>query len=110
MSRPSVPPCRVLCCAVQLAVLAQLSRNDPAFLRNCILPGIVRLFADKRQLLETLGSHVFRSLSQKLDPQTLYMHLADILKDVPNVEFATLTIEILNLLLLTSPDLVLDFD
>ena len=91
---------------LQLEVLSQLSRHDSAFLRKSILPGIVRLFSTRRALLEALGSYVFRKLCQLLDPQAIYLYLAEILLPMDDVEFVTLTIEILNLLLLTSGDLV----
>ena len=83
-----------------------LSRHDSPFLRKSILPGIVGLFASRRALLEALGSYVLRRLCQLLDAQASYLCLADILLPLEDLEFVTLTIEILNLLLLTSPDLV----
>ncbi len=94
------------CWMLQLEVLAQLSRHDFAFLRSAILPGIIRLFSTRRALLEASGSYVFRKLCQLLDPQAIYLYLAEILLPLEDIEFVTLTIEILNLLLLTSVDLV----
>ena len=90
----------------QLEVLAQIARHDPAYQRNKILPGIMSLFASRRPLLEARGSYVIRKLCQLLDPQAIYIALAEILLSMEDLEFITLTIEILNILLLTAQELV----
>lgn len=91
---------------MQLDVVAQIARHDPDYQRNKILPGIVMLFASRRPLLEARGSYVIRRLCQLLDPQTIYITLAEILLPMEDLEFITLTIEILNILLLTATELV----
>lgn len=68
--------------------------------------GIVNMFAARRHLLEHRGSYVLRRLCQLLDPQTLYIALAEILLPLEDLEFISLTIEILNILLLTASELV----
>ncbi len=90
----------------QLEVIAQLSRYDPDFLNASILPRVVALFQSRRPLLEMRGSYVIRRLCQLLDPNTIYLSLARILLPMLDVEFVTLFIEILSLLLLTGPELV----
>lgn len=89
-----------------LDVLALIARYDPAYQRSKILPSLMALFASRRPLLETRGSYVIRKLCQLLDPQAVYLSLAEILLAMEDLEFVSLTIEILNILLLTASELV----
>lgn len=58
-----------------------------------------------RPLLETRGALVIRKLCALLDSRAIYMSLAAILNDKPDLEFVSLMVQTLNLILLTAPEL-----
>lgn len=93
------------CMYLQLEVLARMAVYSRPFLRGRVLPGLVQLFADNRSLLEAKGVFILRRLCLLLDGRTIYCALARLLLRVDNREFASLIIELLNLILLTAIEL-----
>lgn len=87
---------------LNLEVLARLAVTDLHFLSSRVLVDLVRLFGSHRVLLEQKASFILRRLCLLLDPRLVYLMLAGILENEPNREFASLLVELLNLLLLTS--------
>ena len=89
---------------INLQVLARISLDEVQFLR--VLNALVQLFLEDRPLLETRGALVIRKLCALLDCRSIYLALAAILNDdMPNLEFASIMVQTLNLILLTAPEL-----
>jgi len=88
---------------MDLQVLARISLDQLQFQR--ILNAIVHLFMEERSLLETRGALVIRKLSALLNPRDIFTSLANILIDKPNLEFVSLMVQTLNLIILTAPEL-----
>ena len=88
---------------MNLQVLARISLDPVQFLR--ILNALVQLFLQDRPLLETRGALVIRKLCAYLEPRDIYMALAKILNDKADLEFVSLMVQTLNLILLTAPEL-----
>lgn len=72
---------------------------------NRVLNSLVQLFMEDRPLLETRGALVVRKFCSLLDPSSIYMALARILNDKSDLEFVSLMVQTLNLILLTAPEL-----
>ena len=88
---------------INLQVLAHISLDEVQF--NRVLNSLVQLFQEDRPLLETRGALVVRKLCSLLDSSSIYMALAKILNDKPDLEFTSLMVQTLNLILLTAPEL-----
>jgi len=88
---------------VNLQVLARISLDEVQFLR--VLNALIQLFLEDRPLLETRGALIIRKLCALLDSRSIYMSLASILTDKPDLEFSSLMVQTLNLILLTAPEL-----
>ena len=89
---------------MNLQVLARISLDEIQFHR--VLNSLVQLFLEYRPLLETRGALVIRKLCSLLDSSRIYMTLANILNDKKDLEFVSLMVQTLNLILLTAPELV----
>ena len=70
-----------------------------------MLIALIQLFLEDRLLLETRGALIVRKLCALLDPKSIYMHMAAILNDKTDLEFASIMVQTLNLILLTAPEL-----
>jgi hypothetical protein len=90
---------------VQLEVLARLSVYNLTFLRTRILKDLIRLFAENRALLEAKAAFILRRMCLMLEPTVIYISMAKLLVDQPNREFASLMVELMNLILLTAIEL-----
>ena len=89
---------------INLQVLARISLDEVQFLR--VLNALVQLFLEDRPLLETRGALVIRKLCALLDCRSIYLALAAILNDeVSNLEFSSIMVQTLSLILLTAPEL-----
>lgn len=88
-----------------LEVLARLAVTDASLLRSKVLTELVRLFGSHRGLLEGRAAFIVRRLCLLLEPSVVYISLSAILATEPNREFASLMVELLNLLLLTAVEL-----
>jgi vacuole morphology and inheritance protein 14 len=88
---------------INLQVLARISLDEVQFLR--VLNALVQLFLEDRALLESRGALVVRKLCSLLDSRSIYMSIAAILNDKPDLEFVSLMVQTLNLILLTAPEL-----
>lgn len=89
---------------MNLQVLARISLDEVQFHR--VLNSLVQLFLEYRPLLETRGALVIRKLCSLLDSSRIYMTLANILNEKRDLEFVSLMVQTLNLILLTAPELV----
>lgn len=89
---------------INLQVLARVSMDDAQFQR--VLNSLVQLFQEDRNLLESRGALVIRKLSSLLNPRSIYLSMAVILNDRTDLEFIGLMVQMLNLILLTAPELL----
>jgi vacuole morphology and inheritance protein 14 len=89
---------------INLQVLARVSMDDAQFQR--VLNSLVQLFQEDRVLLESRGALVIRKLSSLLNPRNIYLSMAHILNDRHDLEFVGLMVQMLNLILLTAPELL----
>jgi vacuole morphology and inheritance protein 14 len=71
-----------------------------------VLNDVVKLFGADRMLLERKGSLIIRKLCVLLDARSIYITLAEVLRDEKDHEFASLIVQTLNLILLTAAELV----
>lgn len=107
---------------MDLEVLALISRDNANF--DQVLNKLMQLFAERRNLLETRGSLIIRQLCVLRDAESIYCALSRILganttssssssssttttsSVVYDLEFTSLMIQTLNLILLTSSELL----
>ncbi|RCI00210.1 hypothetical protein CU098_002673, partial [Rhizopus stolonifer] len=88
-----------------LQLLAQISsHSDHEYFRSFIM-SLLSLFSTDRRLLETRGSLIIRQLCMSLDPERIYCAIADILEQDEDLEFASIMIQNLNIILITSSEL-----
>lgn len=87
-----------------LRLLAQMSgASDDAY--NSYLANLVNLFSTDRRLLEARGSIIVRQLCTTLHTERVFRTLAEILEKDEDLEFASIMITNLNMILITSPEL-----
>lgn len=84
-------------------VLARISLHEAEFAR--VLNDIVDLFSSDRRLLETRGSLIIRRLCVLLNAKSIYISIATVLRNSPDLEFASIMVQTLNLILLTAIEL-----
>jgi len=90
---------------MNLQVLARISLDEVQFLR--ILNSLVLLFVEDRPLLETRGALVIRKLCAFLEARDIYMAMAEILSAKKDLEFVSIMVQTLNLILVTAPELAI---
>ena len=88
---------------INLHVLARISMDEVQFLR--VLQALNQLFINDRGLLETRGALIIRKLCALLDCKSIFISLATILNDKSDLEYVSLMVQTLNLILLTAPEL-----
>lgn len=88
---------------LDLEVLARIAVNGSQF--DNVLENLVRLFSADRKLLESRGSLIIRQLCMLLNGERIYRALAGILQSEQDLDFASLLVQTLNLILLTSSEL-----
>jgi vacuole morphology and inheritance protein 14 len=88
---------------INLQVLARISLDQVQF--NRVLNALVQLFLEERMLLEARGALVVRKLCALLDSRNIYITLATILNENADLDFVSLMVQTLNLILLTAPEL-----
>ncbi len=71
-----------------------------------VLHHVMQLFSSDRRFLETRGSLIIRQLCELLDAESIYRALSILLVAHTDLEFAALMVQTLNLILLTSPELL----
>ncbi|KAI9014394.1 vacuolar protein 14 C-terminal Fig4p binding-domain-containing protein [Phycomyces nitens] len=88
-----------------LQLLAQISSySDNDYFRSFMM-NLVSLFSTDRRLLENRGSLIIRQLCTSLDPERIYITLADVLEKDEDLEFANIMVQNLNVILITSAEL-----
>eukprot|EP01114_Cavostelium_apophysatum_P017154 TRINITY_DN5029_c0_g1_i1.p1 TRINITY_DN5029_c0_g1~~TRINITY_DN5029_c0_g1_i1.p1 ORF type:complete len:719 (-),score=131.55 TRINITY_DN5029_c0_g1_i1:14-2170(-) len=89
---------------LDLEVMAKISLLDEIYF-NKLMNSLVNLFSTDRHLLEHRGSLIIRQLSLFIAPEKIYVTLARILETEEDMEFASVMIQSLNLILLTAAEL-----
>eukprot|EP01084_Bolivina_argentea_P259123 437113_1 len=88
---------------MNLQVLSRIAAVPSEFER--VLNSILELFMEDTSLLETRGSLVIRKLCVFLNAKSIYIALAEVLRDCSNLNFLTRMVQMLNLILLTAEEL-----
>ncbi|GAA6005193.1 hypothetical protein JCM10207_002894 [Rhodosporidiobolus poonsookiae] len=70
-----------------------------------LMSSLLELFSTDRKLLETRGSLIIRQLCGSLNAERIYRTCAEILEKDEDLEFASIMVQNLNLIMITSPEL-----
>ncbi|KAM0792832.1 hypothetical protein ACM66B_002598 [Microbotryomycetes sp. NB124-2] len=88
-----------------LQLLAQISsRADDEYFPDFMM-SLLSLFSTDRRLLESRGSLIIRQLCSSLNTERIYRTFAEILEKDEDLEFASIMVQNLNLIMITSPEL-----
>lgn len=100
----SDPSEEVILCDMRL--LTQIcSQVDERHFR-VFIADLLELFAMDRKLLETWGSLIVRQLCVKLETERVFCMLADILESYEDLEFASIMVQNLNMILVATQELL----
>ncbi|KAF0695654.1 Aste57867_13548 [Aphanomyces stellatus] len=91
--------------SLDLEVLARLSTNLSQIEFSKVLQAVIQLFATDARLLEKRGSLIVRKLCTLLDAKSIYMVVATVLSTYEDLDFVSLMVHTLNLILLTANEL-----
>ena len=69
------------------------------------MKNVLELFSTDRRLLETRGSLIIRQLCLHLNAERIFRTIAEILEKDDDLEFASMMVVKLNIILITSPEL-----
>ncbi|KAJ3187622.1 hypothetical protein HK101_009298, partial [Irineochytrium annulatum] len=88
-----------------LQLLAQISQHsdDEYFMR--FMMNLLHLFSNDRRLLESRGALIIRQLCLSLNPEKMYRAFAEILERDEDLDFASIMVQNLNIILITAPEL-----
>ncbi|KAJ3982058.1 vacuolar protein 14 C-terminal Fig4p binding-domain-containing protein [Lentinula detonsa] len=88
-----------------LQLLAQISSSSEETYFKAFMMNLLELFSTDRRLLETRGSLIIRQLCLNLNTERIYKTFAEILEKEDDLEFASVIVQKLNIILITSPEL-----
>lgn len=88
-----------------LQLLAQISASSEDYYFTSFMKNVLELFSTDRRLLETRGSLIIRQLCLHLNAERIYRTIAEILEKDDDLEFASMMVVKLNMILITSPEL-----
>ncbi|KAK4702148.1 vacuole morphology and inheritance protein 14, partial [Phenoliferia sp. Uapishka_3] len=88
-----------------LQLLAQISSSSEDEYFPSFMMSLLSLFSTDRRLLETRGSLIIRQLCLSLNTERIYRTFAEILEKDEDLEFASIMVQNLNLIMITSPEL-----
>ncbi|KAF9077068.1 vacuolar protein 14 C-terminal Fig4p binding-domain-containing protein [Rhodocollybia butyracea] len=88
-----------------LQLLAQISSSSEETYFKAFMMNLLELFSTDRRLLETRGSLIIRQLCLNLNTERIYKAFAEILEKEDDLEFASVIVQKLNVILITSPEL-----
>ncbi|PPQ71095.1 hypothetical protein CVT24_009846 [Panaeolus cyanescens] len=88
-----------------LQLLAQISSSSEETYFRAFMVNLLELFSTDRKLLETRGSLIIRQLCLNLNTERIYRTFAEIIEKEDDLEFASVIVQKLNLILITSPEL-----
>ncbi|PWZ03276.1 ARM repeat-containing protein [Testicularia cyperi] len=99
----SDPSDEVIRCDLRL--LAQISSASEDSYFHAFMANLLSLFSTDRRLLETRGALIIRQLCASLHTERIFRTLAEILEKDEDLEFASIMVQNLNVILITSPEL-----
>lgn len=99
----SDPSDEVIRCDLRL--LAQISAASEDSYFHAFMANLLSLFSTDRRLLETRGSLIIRQLCASLHTERIFRTLAEILEKDEDLEFASIMVQNLSIILITSPEL-----
>ncbi|EGG10056.1 uncharacterized protein MELLADRAFT_47164 [Melampsora larici-populina 98AG31] len=85
--------------------LRSLSVDQDGVYYSHFMLDLLNLFGTDRDLLETRGNLIVRVLCQYLNPERIYKTFGEHLEKDEDLEFASLMVQNLNLIMITSPEL-----
>ncbi|KDN37415.1 ARM repeat-containing protein [Tilletiaria anomala UBC 951] len=88
-----------------LRLLAQISSASEDTYFYSFMANLLSLFSTDRRLLETRGSLIIRQLCSSLHTERIFRTMAEILEREEDLEFASIMVQNLNIILVTSPEL-----
>ncbi|KZV64601.1 ARM repeat-containing protein [Peniophora sp. CONT] len=88
-----------------LKLLAQISSTSDDTYFRAFMMNLLALFSTDKKLLETRGSLIIRQLCFNLNTDRVYRAFAEILEKEEDLEFASIIVQKLNMILITSPEL-----
>ncbi|KAG7097322.1 hypothetical protein E1B28_004681 [Marasmius oreades] len=88
-----------------LQLLAQISSSSEENYFKAFMINLLELFSTDRRLLENRGSFIIRQLCLNLNTERIYRTFAEILEKEDDLEFASVIVQKLNMILITSPEL-----
>lgn len=88
-----------------LRLLAQISSASEDSYFYSFMTNLLSLFSTDRRLLETRGSLIIRQLCSSLHNERIYRTMAEIIEKEEDLEFASIMVQNLNIILVTSPEL-----
>ncbi|ORY25662.1 vacuolar protein 14 C-terminal Fig4p binding-domain-containing protein [Naematelia encephala] len=88
-----------------LQLLAQISASSEDSYFTSFMVNVLELFSTDRRLLETRGSLIIRQLCLHLNAERIFRTIAEILEKDDDLEFASMMVVKLNMILITSPEL-----
>ncbi|KAK4687057.1 vacuole morphology and inheritance protein 14, partial [Tremellales sp. Uapishka_1] len=88
-----------------LQLLAQISSSSEDSYFTSFMVNVLELFSTDRRLLEMRGSLIIRQLCLHLNAERIFRTLAEILEKDDDLEFASMMVVKLNMILITSPEL-----
>ncbi|KAG2013354.1 hypothetical protein CC2G_010275 [Coprinopsis cinerea AmutBmut pab1-1] len=88
-----------------LQLLAQISSSSEETYFKAFMMNLLELFSTDRRLLETRGSLIIRQLCVNLNTEKIYRAFAEIIEKEEDLEFASVIVQKLNIILITSPEL-----
>lgn len=89
-----------------VALLAQIASGSDADYFHRFVDSLLKLFFADRHLLETRGTLIIRLLCNSLDSKKTFITMASILEDEQELEFASLIVQHLSVILLTGPETI----
>ncbi|KAH9055609.1 ARM repeat-containing protein [Lactarius vividus] len=88
-----------------LQLLAQISSASDDSYFKAFMINLLDLFSTDRRLLETRGSLIIRQLCLNLSTERIYKAFAEILEKEEDLDFASVIVQKLSMILITSPEL-----
>ncbi|EKM79888.1 hypothetical protein AGABI1DRAFT_72575 [Agaricus bisporus var. burnettii JB137-S8] len=88
-----------------LRLIAQISSLSEEGYFKAFMHNLLELFSTDRKLLETRGSLIIRQLCLNMSTEKIYRTFAEIIEKEEDLEFASVIVQKLNLILITSLEL-----
>ena len=88
-----------------MQLLAQISSSSEEGYFKSFMNNLLELFSTDRGLLDSRGSLIIRQLCLNLNTERIYRTFAEILEKEEDLEFASVMVQKLNMILITSPEL-----